>query len=62
MDPQGIVTILAEWLSAPSVHILTVQMLATSQRRLLYPSIAPGSKSTSTGHSRSELFVLLGST
>lgn len=55
-------TILAWWLSGSSVHILTVQMLTTSQIRLLYPSIVLGSKSTSPGHSRSEFFELLGST
>lgn len=48
--------------SGPSVHILSAQMLTASQRRPFYPRIAPDSKPASAGHSRSELFVPLGST
>lgn len=54
-------SLLTWWLSGPSVHILAAEMLAHHlQRRLFHLSVAPGPKSTSAGHSRPELFMLLG--
>lgn len=55
-------TLLIWWLLVPLCTSWLPGCSPPPQRRLFYPSIALGSKTASAGHSRSELFVLLGST